>query len=395
MKRILILTTALSTGGITSFTIPLANLLAQEYDVTLAYTVDECDKLKCFSKTIKTVSFQIPDKKKTALYMLARGWGHHILKLKLRDHHQVSPTESIQRVGYTSAAITRLPDELLKDYDVAISTAEFYCNDLLAGKIKAKRKVGWIHPDYRALCLDVAFDRKTLDKLDIIVTVSQSTRQSMLEIIPEYEGKVMYLPNLLDVQRIRQMSEQYPSEYAKYTDRKRIVTVCRMDNSSKRLDRVVRIAKMLADRGENFHWFLIGDGKDFDLIHGMIAEYGLSDFVSMVGRRENPYPYIRYADLFVLTSQYEGKPIAVDEAIALHCPVIVSDYCSAREQVRPGCGTVIGNADHTIEAEFSDALDWNTVRKQKEYLEGYLEGYDVQSETLKEFKSKIPFVLSE
>lgn len=368
MKDILILTTTLSAGGITSFTIPLANELAKEHNVTLAYTVDTCGKLAQFSERVRTVSYQGSSKKKTALYMLKHGWAHHILKIVLRNRSSISPIASVQRTAYASAATTILPDTLLRDFDVAISTAEFYCNDLLVSKIKAKKKIGWIHPDYKALNPNVAFDRRTLDQIDTIVTVSQSTKQSLLEVIPEYEGKTVYLPNLIEVERLWELSGQYPPEYEASKGKRIIVTVCRIDNSSKRLDRVVMIAKKLADRQENFRWFIVGEGADFDMIQSLIKKDGLSDYVSMLGLRKNPYPYIRYADLFVLTSQYEGKPVVVDEAIALHCPVAVTNYASAREQVHCQYGYILKNDDQQIVEDFSLRLNWKDIEEKRRYL---------------------------
>lgn len=389
MKRILILTTTLSTGGITSFTIPLVKELAKTHDVTLAYTVDTCDKLKQIPDNVRKVSYRAGSTKNTILYMLIHGWLHHALKIKTRNHGSVSPIASIQRVAFASAEVTRLPEELLEEYDIAISTAEFYCNDLIVSKIKAKKKVGWIHPDYKALHTDVTFDRRTLDALNLIVTVSESTRGSLLELIPDYKQKVIYLPNKIEAGRIWELSEQYPPEYEKLQEKKIIVTVCRIDNSSKRVDRIIAIAKKMRERCEHFHWFIVGDGPDAQMIQALIDKMGLSEHITMLGLRKNPYPYMRYADLFVLTSQYEGRPIVVDEAIALHCPVIVSEYRTATEQVKIEYGYIIHNTDELIVEDFISKLNWEKIAKKKNYL---IEN-NILAKTANEFNDKISLIL--
>lgn len=379
MKNVLVLTTSLGLGGITSFLIPLVNELSKKYNVTLAYTTDECNKLVMISDDVKKVPYSMPGKKSVAMYMIKRGWGHHILKIKMRNHADVSPMDSIQRVTYASAIITKLPLQLEEEYDVAISTAEFYCNSLVALKIAAKKKIGWIHPDYKALHTDVAFDKNTLDKLDFIVTVSESTRKSLIGVLPEYEKKAKYLPNLLDVEEIEKKSKEYPVEYLKYKDKKIITTVCRIDNSSKRLDRVISIAKAMIARGEKFHWFIVGNGPDFEMMRKGIQNEGLSDTITMTGMRENPYPYIRYADLFVLTSQYEGRPVVVDEAIALGCPVIVTEYASAREQVKENNGCIMPNDDDAVIDAFLNSLNWSKITEMKKCKIKCVEstGYDL------------------
>ena len=93
----------------------------------------------------------------------------------------------------------------------------------------------------------------------------------------------------------------------------------------------------------------------------LIESEGLQSDITMLGNRDNPYPYVKYADLFALTSQFEGRPLAVDEAIALGCPVIVTNYTSAKEQVKPEYGFVIENDDQTIAEEFCSKLDWAAI----------------------------------
>lgn len=380
MKDILVFTTTLSLGGITTYVINLVNELVKKYNVTLAYTNDDASKLAEISKYVKTVSFSYPSNMKTLMIMLRHGWFQHALKIKLRNRYHVSPMGSNQRLAYAQALGTKLPSSLLKHYDYVISSAEFYCNDVIVQKIDAPKKIGWIHPDYKALNTDIAFDRRTLDYLDNIVTVSQSTKYSLQEAIPEYKDKVVYIPNLINVERLNELAAIYPVEYEEYKGKKIIVSVCRIDNSSKRLDRVVLIAKKLVERGESFHWFIVGGGDDFELINNLIKESGLSEHISMIGARANPYPYIAYADLFVLTSQYEGKPIVVDEALVLACPVMVTRYASAQEQVENDYGYIISNNDQSIADDFVSNLNWDDIRKKRQNLEENKYFEKIQSE---------------
>lgn len=353
-KKVLILTTALDIGGITSFMLPIVNLLKSEYDLTIAYTTDKYNKLSEITGDIELVQFEEPCKKNTALYMLTHGWMSHIIKVKFRDHNKVTPMASLQRVNYSEAMITQLPEELSKHYDVAISTAEFYCNNLVAEKIDAEKKIGWIHPDYSSLHTDTFFDKRTLDKLDYIVTVSNTSKNSLIKVLPEYRNKVYFIPNLLNVEKIIKLSKDKPREYSKISG-PIFVTVARLDNSSKRLDRIVEACRILKDKGFEFHWFIVGGGSDYDAIQTLSEKIKTTDVLHLLGAKVNPYPYIKYADAFVLTSQYEGKPVVVDEAMLLGCPVVTTQYTSAIEQIGDN-GQVVENNDMTAPMEIAEIL---------------------------------------
>lgn len=332
-KKIIVLTGSLGLGGITSFLLPLIKVLAKEQCVTLAYTADPYNRLNELPSNVECVKYSYPSKKKTIMYMLQHGWGWYALKMKFRNHNRVSPMEALQRVNYAEAVITQFPNGLREHYDIAISSAEFYCNNLLVEKISADKRIGWIHPDYKSLNTDVRFDKKTLDKLDIIVTVSRASRESLIEMIPEYGIKVRYIPNLLDKDKIDRLSNGVPLEY-KEISKPIFITVARIDNSSKRLDRVVQTCHIMKKSGFSFHWFIVGNGPDYDTVERQIDNMKVSDVLHMLGEKKNPYPYIRYANVFVLTSQYEGRPVVIDEALLLKCPVIVTKYASAEEQIK-------------------------------------------------------------
>lgn len=368
MKKILVFTTSLNLGGITSFLVNIVNKLAEEYEVTLAYTKDSDSKLSLISKNVKQISYKRPPRFKIFMHMIKRGWLKHALKIKFRNHKRIAPMKSNQRLAFTEAQETVLPEILLENFDIAISSAEFYCNNVVAMKINAARKIAWIHPDYSSLNTDVTFDRKTLDKFDKIAVVSKSNIESLCFKIPEYKNKIVYVPNTLDINRIYESAKHKPAEYENIADDHIIVTVCRLDNSSKRLDRAVEICKALKERGDRFKWFVVGDGPDREFILDKVKKAKVEDCMCILGKRLNPYPYMAFADLFVLTSQYEGRPIAIDEALTLTCPVIVTKYASAEEQINKSEGIIIENSDVNFVRDFLEKLDWKLLSGFKDNL---------------------------
>ena len=388
--RILILASSLSQGGITQSAVNMANRLVHYGDVTIAYSAVYSQHAKdSLDPAIHCVTYIAPSKKQVVVQMLKKGWAIHALKVKFRNHNKVTPMKNSQRVQYAKAEITELPEALKQHFDVVISTEEFYCNNVAALKLRGSRKIAWVHPDYKSLNTDVKFDRKILDQFDYLCVVSDSNRKSMIDRMPDASSRIVYVPNLLNFSFIRENSEQIPEEYTN-SEGIRIATVCRLDNSSKRLDRIVDICSKLKAKEIKFHWYLIGDGPDREMISSLISNRKIQDCISLLGGKENPYPYMRHADVFVMTSQYEGRPIAVDEAMFLKCPVIVTQYASAREQVPDGCGAIVENADSTCVNQIAELITRERISQWRENLNQT----ETEQQVLKLFDSKIEEILS-
>lgn len=235
----------------------------------------------------------------------------------------------------------------LDSYDCVISWSEAECNYMLAENIVCKNKIGWVHPDYIDACFYRKVDEIAFKNLNAVVAVSENGCNSLKKTFPEMEDKFFCIPNLIDIEHIRQKALEPQTEIL--NNAFNIVTVARLQNISKAFDRAVRISAKLKAEGLNFTWHIVGDGDDRASIQQDIINYGVEDVVKLIGKKENPYPYMKNADLFVLQSYYEGQPICVDEAMVIGTPVLVTDYKSAKEQVleRNG-GFVINNNEKDI-----------------------------------------------
>jgi glycosyltransferase involved in cell wall biosynthesis len=72
----------------------------------------------------------------------------------------------------------------------------------------------------------------------------------------------------------------------------------------------------------------------------LAQELGVSQLVSFEGETTNPFPYIKYADLFALYSAYEGFPMVIGEAQALDTYILTTNYAAAKEQILPEQGCI-------------------------------------------------------
>ncbi len=247
-----------------------------------------------------------------------------------------------------------------KDYDCVISWEENLCNYILAEKIPAKHKIGYIHPNYTEVGFSKSVDGKYLQKMDRIVTISQSCYDTLCKIFPQYRNKIVYLPNRLCISYLQEQAQ----EYAVDTDPNcvNLLTVARIYDHDKAVFRIVSLAKRLAQEGYHFHWNVVGDGSDFEALQKKRIDSEVEAYITLVGEKQNPCPYMISADLMVMQSYREGRPVAVDEAIVLGIPALITKYSSAYEQIEQDVtGLVVENNEEAIYNGLKKILDDRTL----------------------------------
>ena len=105
---------------------------------------------------------------------------------------------------------------------------------------------------------------------------------------------------------------------------------------AKNFDNVPDICRRLMENGLDVKWHLIGYGGEEPLIRQKIAEAGMQERVIILGKKDNPYPYMRACDLYVQPSRYEGKAVTVREAQLLGKPVVITSYATSASQLEDG-----------------------------------------------------------
>lgn len=117
--------------------------------------------------------------------------------------------------------------------------------------------------------------------------------------------------------------------------------------TAKNYDNVPDISRRMIDGGvRDLKWYIIGYGGDEALIRQKISEAGMEEHVILLGKKDNPYPYIKACDIYVQPSRYEGKSVTVREAQMLCKPVAVTAYATAASQIRDGIDGVIVPLDN-------------------------------------------------
>ena len=243
------------------------------------------------------------------------------------------PARSDQRIWRYMAWCLPSPQ---KRYDCAIGFLERGPIYYVLDKVRAERKIGWIHIDYDRLGMDPAFDEPYFGKLDHLVTVSEECAAVLKRRFPRYREKVRVIRNIVSPMVVRRMAEAETGDlYGRREGETIIVSVGRL-HPQKGFDLAIDACKRLADQGRNVRWFVLGEGDERERLERRIRELGLEGRFALLGVKANPYPYMRQADIYVQPSRFEGKPIAVDEAKMLGLPIVVTDYRAARGQIAHG-----------------------------------------------------------
>ncbi|MGL5351136.1 MAG: glycosyltransferase [Cetobacterium sp.] len=226
-----------------------------------------------------------------------------------------------------------------KKYDVAISY--LWPHDFVLDKVNAKVKIAWIHTDYSKINPDREMDLKIWERYDYIVAVSEDCLESFLKIYPTLVSRCRVIENITSPKFIKEMSDEGRDKIPFDSENFNLLSVARF-SYAKGIDIAVETLRILKKRGyENIKWYVVGYGGDEEQIKRLIEAYSLKNNFILLGKRENPYPFMKRCDLYVQPSRYEGKAVTVSEAQILGKPVLITNYPTASSQVKDGVDGII------------------------------------------------------
>lgn len=246
--------------------------------------------------------------------------------------------------------INELPIFTTSNYDLAISflTPHYIAID----KVKAKKKIAWIHTDYSFFEFDKFSEIDMWKNYDKIASISQDCTKGFIEQFPELEDKIIEIENILHPDFIKKQALAFnvENEMPFFNNELRFCSIGRFTHE-KNFDSVPHIAKILKGKGVKFKWYLIGFGGDEDLIKNNIKEEGMEQYVIILGKKDNPYPYLNACDIYIQPSRYEGKAVTVREAQILEKPVVITNFATSSSQLNNGIDGLIVPMDHVGCAE--------------------------------------------
>lgn len=352
-KSILFVSHALELGGAERALIALLDALdSEKYDVDLFLLRQQGEWLRKIPSHVHLLPEICPYtclaqpifhtlKKKQFGVALGRAAGKYMAK-RFRSAHPSSLESGVALEYSHKYTKAFMPQISQKTYDLAVSflTPHYF----VAEKVRARKKAAWIHTDYAALSIDTPSELSMWSTYDHIVSISDRCSQSFLERFPSLKDRIVQIPNLLSPNLIRQEARGAAAPEMNIPGVK-LLSVGRFC-AAKNFDNVPDLCRRLRQQGLDVHWFLIGYGGDEALIRSKIAETETSDYVSILGKKSNPYPYMKACDLYVQPSRYEGNCVSVHEAQILGKPVVITRYATSSSQLEDGVDGVIVPMDN-------------------------------------------------
>lgn len=347
-KQICIVHSSMELGGAETSLIGLLNSIDyNKYDVDLCLLNPVGELMKQIPDEVNLMSF--PDKYSGLILPIKE-----VIKRKMPEIASARILGKIQgksakyRTYVTKQyayyyAMPFLPS-VQKKYDMAISFIDPHF--IVETKINADIKLGWLHTDFSRVSLHKKLDAKMWSNLDYIVTISEGCKEKFDKFYPELSDKTIVIENILSENFIVTQSKKYDEKDSFFNSNCiKALSVGRFCKA-KNFDNIPDICSRLIKKGLNLKWYIIGYGSDEELIKQKIKQANMESNVIILGKKENPYPYIKNCDLYVQPSRYEGKCVAVREAQILNKPVVITAYGTSESQLKNGYDGVIVPMDN-------------------------------------------------
>lgn len=338
--RILFVIPTMRMGGAEKSLCNLLNRIPEgEDDISLLLFSKEGELLSEIPHNVKVYSLSDAERAMVLEWRLFhKALLHPFQVKKLLRRVCVLIIDHIQRLTKTQAVDTwRIIEPVIAPfsgkYDLAIGylegTADFYTLE----KITATKKIGWIHTDFRINKKNVKDGKKYYQRFDRLATITESCRLSIVSLMPEVTNKIDIVSNINDQVFIERLSKEF-NPFVE-SDEYQLITVGRLEDE-KGIDLAIDTAAELIHRRFNFKWHVYGDGSRKKQLTQRIIDKNLTGIFILEGTVKNPYPYMRYCDIVVQPSRYEGKSIVLDEAKMLCKPIVVTNYPTAQDQIVDG-----------------------------------------------------------
>ncbi|WP_165020385.1 glycosyltransferase [Dysgonomonas sp. ZJ279] len=358
MKRILIFNDSLAQGGTEVLLVDLVNHLAKEGCVVTLLLPEQSDK----DVLLEQVSSRINIK-----YLYDKGTSH--LEKKIGENIMI----------FFPSVFLKLKGLKDSDYDEVICF-----KDSFFAKMFTKMgipKLLWIHNilykrtyEIRSFRekVSVWLNKKQLkttqrsyNRFDKVICVSDACKNAYINVLhdgvhPQQDIEVLY--NAIDLSKVVEKSKQKIEDLPQGVTNFVLVT---RSSPEKRTDRLVNAANRLNQDGYNFHVYILGEGLDNEDMIANLASLGLKDKITLMGRVDNPYPYILQSNWLLCVSERESFSLVLLEAMALGTPVITTNCGGPADIVDGGkYGILVDNSTEGVYEGMKRVLDDSTLSVQ-------------------------------
>jgi len=347
MKRILFVITYFDCGGICRSLQNLLNLIdSNKYEIDVFGFVEA----GMFEKGLFKNCRIIPEDK------LLRSLYSRYSSTSGVKKYQAAISKIVNRLSgwrYNEWLLQRTANRIVSNgnYDMVVAFSEGIVTKFLS-YVKHPNKVAWIHCDYANFhkLANHLNELPIYNRYKSIICVSEFTKSSFVSIYPELANRTQSIYNVLDGTMIKNQAVlQLPDGINFDTEYFNIVSVGRLDQV-KRMSVIPEIANQLVKNGDKIKWYIVGPkggiNDEYQKLIDNIDRLNLNDTICYLGEQENPYPFIKNADLLVNTSISEACPYVINEAKILETPIVCTDFGSAVEFVEPEATGLISSIEN-------------------------------------------------
>lgn len=225
-----------------------------------------------------------------------------------------------------------------EEYDIAISYLEGPTTRVLSGLSKERTKlINWVHTEINnPKILTQSFRnmkelRNSYDKYNATVFVSNTAKLAFNNTFKNVKGSMLVKYNTIDTNEVLEKSKEEIKDINIDRNKINLISVGRF-TEQKGYGRLLEIVGLLIQEKMNIHLYLIGKGHLEKNYYEIIEKLGLKKHVTILGFKDNPYKYIKNADIFVCSSYEEGYSTVVSESLVIGTPVLTT-LCSGMEEM--------------------------------------------------------------
>lgn len=288
-----------------------------------------------------------------------------------------------------------------KKYDVEFAAIHGFRDEILNSPLKSSKKLVWIHNDLKKTELYHYTDEefRKFFGFDKIMVISEKIEQDFNNLTQNLEekNKIVRIYNPLDTEEIVLKSQEPRSKKQEARSKNSNLGTQNPDPTfvsvgtvfpQKGFDQLLKVHKRLLDEGFHHKILILGDGYDFENIKNLQKDLGVTETSTLFGFTDNPYPQIKNADFYVLSSRYEGFPTVLFEAITLKKNIIATDVSGVREMLDDGkLGLIIENSEQGIYDGMKKALqNPEDFKKYESELENYKMSFNLENSVQKIIK---------
>ncbi len=212
-------------------------------------------------------------------------------------------------------------------FDKAIAYVQGYEVQFVDEYVNAKEKYMFFHTSTDEIH---EVHERALPNFKKIAALHNEQAELIKEWYPEVADRITIVENFVSRSAIEQQSLEFTVEKPVG---KTVLCSCGRLSPVKGFDIAVNSAKILKEKGFDFLWYFVGDGPERAKLEALIKELSLENDIVITGMKENPYPYMKAADIYIQPSYEEAMPVTIIESLKLKKPVVTTATVGGKKLV--------------------------------------------------------------